>query len=549
MSSVLLDSADRAAASPDRVYIVGAGVAGLLTAWAIGQDCQRSGRALPALVMIDRAVEPGAGLTAGNGRSLTASEGLVAGGLTPDQLAVAFQTPIDQGGYAYPGFQATAADRTAIEAFLDRARAAAPQAAAQEQAMLRFGLQNLELWRDFAHQCPQIAARTGLHLGPKLRIYQGPTAEAKAHREVDRLNQASGPEAVAGVVSVAEAIALNPGLEGFLTRDPFAGCITRQPGGAIHASRLVAELAAQLESIGCLQWQLATQIVGIERDASGRIQHLRAITGGQAITLGNAGDQFIFATGFDPLLAQSGAVAAALFPIAGTSITFRVPPAAIAQSLRFPRRAWKHDGFAGPLVISPTLIPSADFLGWLDALADRGVGAIDPRELTGDRAGFIDPHWCATETAIDPARLDPRQLDRFQPDALGPTAGQWEIRIGGCKFYPGADRPLDLDHPGAQWALRSQLIAAQQFFPELLALNLGGPIDPSEIDLGTIGPLQPWVGPRPVYADGQAIVQPCAPNGFAISGTGSWGLASGPGNGAIAAHWLATRATPMAHPS
>ncbi|HEY9688915.1 MAG TPA: FAD-dependent oxidoreductase, partial [Coleofasciculaceae cyanobacterium] len=277
-----------------------------------------------------------------------------------------------------------------------------------------------------------------------------------------------------------------------------------------------------------------------DRDATGRIQRLRATHGGRAIALGTAADRFIFATGFDPLLAASGAVAANLFPIAGTSITFRLPPSAIAQGLRFPRRAWKHDGFAGPLVISPTFSPSADFLGWLDGLADRGTAAIDPRDLTGDRAGFIDPNWCATETAIDPATLDPRQLDRFQPDALGPAAGDWEIRIGGCKFYPGVDRPLDLDHPGAQWALRSQLIAAHRFFPEVLAHNLGRAIDPGDIPLDAIGSLNPWVGPRPVYADGQAIVRPCAPNGFAISGTGSWGLASGPGNGAIAAQWLAT---------
>jgi hypothetical protein len=524
----------------DRIYIVGAGVAGLLTAWAIVQDCQRSGRALPDLVMIDRAARPGAGLTAGNGRSLTATEGLVAGGLTPEQLAVALATPLDHGGYTYPGYEPTIADRHAIERFLDAAHAAAPTMADRERAMVQFGLQNLDRWRTFARDRPEIAARCGLHLGPKLRIYQGPTATHRAQQEVDRLNQAGDPT-TSRLVDATTAIQLNPGLAGFLRGPGSPSVITQQPGGAIHAGRLVTELAAELTALGCLRWHLASAITSIDRDACGRIHQLRAVQGGMAIALGNSADRFIFATGFDPLLEHSGTIAQPLFPIAGTSITFTLDQGAIARGLQFPRRAWKHDGFAGPLVISPTFFPQPDFLDWLDQRTAQGIEVIDP---TTDRHGFIDPQWAAQHPSIALADLDPRQLDRCQPDALGSAAGTWDVRIGGCKFYPGTAKPLDLHHPGTQWALRSQLIAAQQFFPSLVAHCLGddwrlpeGPINPE-----TIAAIDPWVGSRPVYPDGQAIVGPCAPNGFAITGTGSWGLASGLGNSAIATQWLASQA-------
>ncbi|TAD79368.1 MAG: FAD-binding oxidoreductase [Oscillatoriales cyanobacterium] len=520
----------------DRIYIVGAGVAGLLTAWAIVQEYQRSGRNLPDVVMIDRAAQPGAGLTAGNGRSLTATEGLVAGGLTPEQLATAFTTPADRGGYTYPGYQPTITDRHAIEGFLAAAEAAAPTAANREQAMVQFGLQNLARWRKFAGDRPDLAARCGLHLGPKLRIYQGSTATARARQEVARLNQVGDPT-TARLVDAVTAVQLNPGLADFLSKAGSPSIITLQPGGAIHAGRLVAELARELTELGCLRWHLASSITSIDRDSRGRIHQLRAVQGGMTIALGNSTDHFIFATGFDPLLERSGAIAQPLFPIAGTSITFTLDQTAIARGLRFPRRAWKHDGLAGPLVISPTFCPQPAFLAWLNDLAAQGC---DRLEASRDRDGFISPHWATRQGSIAPAELDPRQLDQFQPDALGPAAGTWEVRIGGCKFYPGTMHPLDLHHPGSQWALRSQLRAAQQFFPDLVAHSLGedwrwpeGPVNPQ-----TIAAIQPWVGSRPVYPDGEAIVGPCAPNGFAITGTGSWGLASGLGNSAIAAQWL-----------
>ena len=294
MSSVLLNPVDRTTGPrARRVYIVGAGVAGLLTAWAIRQTGQTE---LP-LVMVDRAATPGAGLTAGNGRSLTATEGLVAGGLTAAQLAQAFETPVDQGGYAYPGFVAQGADRAAIGAFLERARAQEATAADRERAMLQLGFRNLHLWRELAAQDPHLAARTGLQLGAKLRVYQGLQAETKASQEVGRLHRAAGDRSVAALVSVAEALALNPGLAPFLGAATFAGQITRQPGGAIHAGRLVAELTDRLNQMGRIQWQLNTEIAGIDRDASGQIQQLRAHQGGKAITLGRATDRFIFARG------------------------------------------------------------------------------------------------------------------------------------------------------------------------------------------------------------------------------------------------------------
>lgn len=535
MSSVLLNPVDRTTGPrARRVYIVGAGVAGLLTAWAIRQTGQTE---LP-LVMVDRAAAPGSGLTAGNGRSLTATEGLVAGGLTPAQLAQAFETPVDQGGYAYPGFVAQGADRAAIGAFLERARAQEPTAADRERAMLQLGFRNLHLWRELAAQDPHLAARTGLQLGAKLRVYQGPQAETKANQEVARLHRAAGDRSVAALVSVAEALALNPGLAPFLGAAAFAGQITRQPGGAIHAGRLVAELTDRLNQMGRIQWQLNTEIAGIDRDASGQIQQLRAHQGGKAITLGRATDRFIFATGFDPLLEQSGAVSQPLFPIAGTSITFSIPRSAIAQGLTFPRRAWKQDGSAGPLVISPTLIPTTAFLDWLDQQRALDRLALD---LSGDATDWIDHTWAAAwgDRLIPLDVLDPRRLDRFQPEALGAAAGDWEIRIGGCKFYPGVDRPLDLQHPGARWALRSQLRAAAQFFPELWALHGSPNLESESPDWASLAALQPWVGARPVHADGQSTVAPCGPNGFVITGTGSWGLASGPGNGQRAAGWLA----------
>ncbi|MGD1849845.1 MAG: hypothetical protein ACFCBU_04330, partial [Cyanophyceae cyanobacterium] len=69
------------------------------------------------VVIIERADQLGTGLTQGNGRSLTATEGLVAAGVKPDELERSLATPLDQGGYAYPGFIPTAADQAQMDRY------------------------------------------------------------------------------------------------------------------------------------------------------------------------------------------------------------------------------------------------------------------------------------------------------------------------------------------------------------------------------------------------------------------------------------------------
>ena len=497
------------------MYIIGGGVAGLLTAQALLIDPLdgASGDRHPDLqvVIVERAEQLGMGLTQGNGRSLTATEGLVAAGIPPAALEQALVTPLQKGGYAYPGFVPNGADRAEMDQYAAGLRAIAPEINNRDLSLVRFGLANLKLWRRWAERYPALATASGFYLNEKLRIYGGSRAQERAIAEVNRLNQAGidcdWPHQPGRLATHADALAFDPAM------GPYFSCpstsqqaLTLQPGGAVHGGRLVEQLANKLLATGQVAVCTQTQVREILwRSPNPTSPQQRSITGlqveraGQLEPLGTADDCYVFATGFDEVLYQSGAIAAPLFPVAGTSITLPLPKNSGSNTPQFPQRAWKQD-VLGPLVFSPTFDPTLD---------------------------------------------------------------QWILRIGGFKFYPGgaAHPPLDLGHPGVKWAVQQQIQQAIAFLPDAMGQILGNDTLVALVAPNTSKPLKntdvmdvmdwdclcdrvnPWVGVRPLYADGMAALGPFARNGYAISGTGSWGLSSGIGNAALIQQWLRGRST------
>ncbi|MEM1424989.1 MAG: FAD-dependent oxidoreductase [Cyanobacteria bacterium P01_H01_bin.130] len=509
-------SSPNAIAQDATVYIIGGGIAGLLVAQTLVAASNEAKGAVPwaRIAIVERGERPGMGLTQGNGRSLTATEGLVAAGMTPAALDRALVTPLDQGGYAYPGFVPTAEDQTAMGNYAAGLRAIAADIDNRDLSLVRFGLANLTQWQAWASQYPDLAAASGFYLNEKLRIYGGAQAQTRAIAEVDRLNQAGpdcGWEKPGRLASYRDALAFDPAMEAYLAprsnaAQQFEGALTLQPGGAIHVGRLVEKLTATLLASGQVALHTQARVRGIQWRSPGagmeRIIGGLLLEGNTPQKLGTANDWYVFATGFDGLLHQSGAIAAPLFPVAGTSITLQLPESesratngangANAASTGFPQHAWKQDTL-GPLVFSPTF-----------------------------------------DTVIN----------------------RWILRVGGFKFYPGtgdAHPALDLNHPGARWAIHHQIHQAIAFLPDVVPQLLNG-IIPSDRDpngdwiTGNGAKLEalqdilnPWIGLRPLYADGMAALGPFATNGYAISGTGSWGLSSGIGNAALIGQWLQGR--------
>jgi glycine/D-amino acid oxidase-like deaminating enzyme len=532
---------DRAGAVRRTVYVVGGGVAGVLAAAAIAR------RSRDRVVILEQAETLGAGLTQGNGRSLTVTEGTIAAGLSAAQVAAALGRSVVAGGYGYPGFRATAAERAQMEGFAARSRQRLmdPAAvAARDRALLRFGVTSLHLWRQFAAARPLVAARTGLQLHPKLRLYGGDRGLERAEGEAQGVAEALDavaplenpcPGSALGGATVPAAIAaqMEPSLAAHLER--FAGGISVQPGGAIHGARLVQELADALVAEGAVTIQTGATVRSLRwhRDAIAAIEgdwrSRRQVWGGPS-------DAYVFATGIDPLLATAGALAEPLFPLAGTSITLPVSGAIARLGIPFSRRSWKYDGL-GPLVISSVFLPDDAYLDFLDSYDFR---RFRPDDLALARTGLIDRTWGdrLDPAQFDPARLDPRRVEHFDPRAVGPAAGRWEIRIGGLKFYPGDRDPADLAHPGSRWAIAQQIQFARALFPDLMAQLIDPTLDPAIAPPDALAPLQPWGGSRPVYASGMAALGPFCSNGYAIVGTGSWGLTSGLANADAIAQWL-----------
>lgn len=532
---------DRGGATRRTVYVVGGGVAGLLTAAAI------AGRSRDRVVVIERAPALAAGLTHGNGRSLTVTEGTIAAGLSAGQLAAALGRSVMAGGYGYPGFRATAAERAQIDEFLERSRQRLTDpvaVAARDRALLRFGVTSLHLWRQFAAARPLVAARTGLQLHPKLRLYGGDRGLERADQEAQGVAQAldgvASPEnpcpgdALGGsTVTAAIAAQMEPSLAAYLRS--FTGGISVQPGGAIHGARLVEALAAALVAEGAVTIQTGATvrslrwhrdaIAGIEVDWRSRRQ-----------VWGTAADVYVLATGMDALPAASGTLAEPLFPLAGTSITLPVDGAIARLGIPFSRRSWKHDGL-GPLVISSVFLPDDAYLDFLDS---QNFAHFRPDHPALRRSELLDRAWGDRfdPAQFDPASLDPRRVECFDPAAVGPAAGRWEIRIGGLKFYPGDRDPADLDHPGSRWAIATQIQFARAVFPDLMAHLLDRALDPAIAPPAALAPLHPWGGSRPVYASGMAALGPFCGNGYAIVGTGSWGLTSGLANASAIAQWI-----------
>lgn len=561
-------------APASNVYIIGAGIAGLLTADALNDyyHSHLAGVALPQIEIIDQAAQVGDKLTRGNGRSMTVTEGLIAAGSTPAGLRQAFATPVAAGGMHYPGFVATEADRQAIAAFIDGAgistqeRIAAiysPQdmqtdddsiaVQARNDALLRFGFASVDLWRQFARQNPHIAAKAGLQMTEKFRIYECPDAAARAEAEVCHLNRigaefgySAGRQLTAQAVGAAE-----PSLQHYLASRTdqtgrFQGAITCQPGGLVHGGLLAQALEQKLQAAGNVTFRLGVGVHGIDLDPAGHITGLHLLEQGMVRQVGTAADRFIFATGGDRLLAKTGLTAQDIFPIAGTTITIPVNEAALRAEIPFCRHSWKHDGI-GPLVISPSFSPSDAYLEFLDGLDADSLQLHDPAVQATE---YFSPTWVAQQdlNQLDVRCVDPRQPQHFNSACIGPKAGTWDIRIGGLKFYPGREEVLDLDHAGARWAIHHQVCKAIEWMPELMAHVLGRPLTPVadaegnlsySITAADLAKLQPWTGGRPMYSHGMAAVGAICDNGYLITGTGSWGMACGTGNAAIVAQLVA----------
>ncbi|MGD1939580.1 MAG: FAD-dependent oxidoreductase [Cyanophyceae cyanobacterium] len=481
------------------VYIIGGGVAGLLTAQSLLKEIADGATPWSQVVIIERAEQLGTGLTQGNGRSLTATEGLVAAGMKPDELERSLATPLEKGGYAYPGFVATPADQAQMDDYAAGLRAIASDIVNRDLSLVRFGLATLTQWQSWAQECPKLAEKSGFYISEKLRIYGGKRAKRRAIAEVSRLNNAGadcGWDNPGQVVTYQDALDFDPAMGAYLESRldgdrQFDGALTLQPGGAIHVGRLMEELTQSLLATNRVSLCTNTHVQDIQwrSPAQGLHRQITGLTvktfGGQhsgCRTLGTAEDAYVFATGFDDLLHRSGAIAAPLFPVAGTSITLVLPPAIPNTSVKsFPQRAWKQD-VLGPLVFSPTF----------DTVLDR-----------------------------------------------------WILRVGGLKFYPGANNepPLDFEHPGVQWAIAQQIQQAMAFVPKVMGNLLGAEFNGKTfVAAADWMPLKdkinPWAGLRPLYSDGMAALGPFASNGYAISGTGSWGLSSGIGNGALITQWL-----------
>lgn len=556
-----------------KTYIVGAGIAGLLVADALNELYKQTfvNQPLPAIEVIDQAPQVADKLTKGNGRSMSVTEGLIAAGTSQAELEIAFSTPVAQGGMLCPEWSPTEADQQAIAAYIRGAGVSVQQRALllerhtslkdaetaalqrKNDALLRFGFANFELWREFARNNPEIAAKAGLQMDLKFRIYECPDAAARAHREVAHLNRIGaefGDDGCGQLLSYLEVIALDPSLQPYFASKlddagEFHGYITQQPGGVVHGGILAQELEQKLRASGNVTFTLNLTVQGIERDSLGRIIRLKVLQNGTEIAIGSAQDQFVFATGNDFVLRQADITAQTIFPVAGTTITISVDEAAVRQAIPFSRKSWKQDG-VGPLVISPTFRPSDEFLEFLDTVV---AATFNPGTPEVQALEFFSREFVTTFDAetFDLRSIDPRWLESFNPNWMGPKAGRWEIRVGGLKFYPGQERALDLEHPGAQWALREQVRKAMEFMPELMAhvlerdLTLLRDANGNLVDRVTaedVAKLQPWVGARPMYNHGMAAVGAFCENGFLITGTGSWGMACGLGNAAIVSQLL-----------
>ncbi|MBI4783161.1 MAG: FAD-dependent oxidoreductase [Oscillatoriophycideae cyanobacterium NC_groundwater_1537_Pr4_S-0.65um_50_18] len=546
---------------PQKIYIIGAGIAGLLTADAIVELYkQQSGSAfIPSIEVLDQAPQVADKLTRGNGRSMAVTEGLIASGAMREELEAAFRTPVAAGGMVYPGFVPTAADEAAIATYISGAGTALNDTAIatqlQNDALLRFGFANYELWQAFARRNPDIAAKAGLQMDKKFRVYECANARERAQREVAHLNRIGaefGYDTCGRLLDYQDVLALDPSLQPYFSdrldeQGQFPGWITLQPGGVVNGKILAEALEKKLVDSGKVTFTYNVKVCGVTWTHGGQLDGLTVFKAGAQVHIGSCSDQFIFTTGGERLLNQAGVMPQETFPIAGATITIPVDEEIVRQEIPFSRKSWKQDGI-GPVVISPTFCPSDRYLAFLDVFDPV---SFDPAAPEVQVREFFSSQFLAAFDAktFDPKTIDPRVIESFDPNAMGAKAGRWEIRVGGLKFYPGKTEALDLDHTGARWALAELVRKAMEFMPELMAQVLGHDLTAIvdqqgkrtyQVTAEDIAQLQPWTGGRPMYNHGMAAVGAFCDNGFLLAGTGSWGMACGLGNAAIVAQLVAS---------
>lgn len=544
------------------IYLIGSGIAGLLTALTLHQRYQKLGWQQPHIHILEQAQTIAPALTFGNGWSLSVSEGLTAAGAsTEDRQRLASQL-VSAGGLLYPGFIPTAQDSERLGRYVSGQVVPQPNFsidradAERLDTLIRFGFVSLELWRQFAQDYPTIAAQAGLRFHEKFKVYDGTDAIAQASAEVARIRRIGTefdqPDA-ARLIDSRELLAQDPALAVYInqrldTQGRFWGAITGQPGGVVDGYRLVQALATYLQASGHVHIRCGVEVQSLERDCDQRIAGLKVRVDGQASYLGTAKDQYIVATGCDRLLYPAGFTSQPIFPMAGTTITLPVSEHAIRQRIPFCRQSWKYVGLGGSLVVSPLFVPHPAYLDFLDQL-QLDTTDFEPQSQLVQELGFFDAAWAQTVTpqSFDLASLDPRQIDVFDPNVVGPKAGYWRIRIGGLKFYPG-QQSLDLQHPGAEWAIQEQVQRAIEFMPRLVAQILE--LELSEVLVNPaamaqrvaaselVEKISPWVGARPLYDDGMAAVGLFCANGVATTGTGSWGMTCGVANAEAIAQFL-----------
>jgi len=291
-------SCDAPAMSPSHVCVLGAGIAGLATAWQL----QRAGH---RVTVVDRAA-PGSGTSSGNGAQLSYSyvQPLADPSIWAQlpKLLLAPDSPLKLRPRLDPRQWrwALAFLRACNSAQSHETTAQLLALAAQSRAALELALADLKADCDFSS--------TG-----KLVLQPGPQAMDAARRQVELQHRFGG--AAQAVLDVEQCLAVEPALAGY--RDHFAGAVHTPSECAIDGLKLCRALSAALAKNGAAMY-LDHEVLGFRRDRHD-VAALRTRAGEIAA------DAFVLALGSDsPRLARTVGVDLPIYPLKGYSITLDV---------------------------------------------------------------------------------------------------------------------------------------------------------------------------------------------------------------------------------
>ena len=278
-----------------KVLVLGAGVVGLTTAWALTEaGCD--------VVVVDRNTAPGGDASPGNGAQL--SYNFVAPFASPETLRHLPALLLERDGPTRfrPGFDGAFLRWGA--AFLRQCTAAAVKRTTVAQLALAAS-SRAEMDRLTA----ALPLEFGLRAAGKLVVFRGAAAFAAARRQVERQRGLGAEQEVLGP---RECLALEPGLR--IAEAALAGGVYTAADQVGDCAAFCRDLAGQLRMRNTVEWRLGAPCTPIVRE--GRMRGV--VAGGDAVEA----DETVLCLGAGaPGFARQAGVRLPVVPMKGYSLT------------------------------------------------------------------------------------------------------------------------------------------------------------------------------------------------------------------------------------